>query len=153
MWAHKGFDADRIKSLSTEDDCRIDRVLGVTYRVEIMETGNRGSQGTTTSEMLQVSHGPNADRSPTDQVKRLTGELERVKKKQKVEANVCKNFAEDLKRCGTLVAACKTTLMEHADLFGQALHTQSENLCNKFESIRGKLASDAAAKDIPHIHS
>lgn len=148
VWAHKGFDPVAIQTLSNDDDCRVDRVLGTTYRVEIMQTGNRGSQGTTTSEALQVRHTPNAAQSSTDDVKRLAGELERVKKKQKLDASVCKSFADNIKKCGTLVAACKATLMEHADVFGQAVHTQSDNLFGKFEGLRGKLAGDAPAQDI-----
>jgi len=149
VWAHKGFDRVRIDTLTSDEDRRVDRVLGMTYRVEIMSTGNRGSEGTITSEALKVTHAPNAAKSSTDEVKRLAGELERVKKKQKLDANACKNFAGDIKKCGTQVAACKATLIESADVFGQAVHTQSNNLFGKFECLRGKLASDEAAKDIP----
>ena len=149
VWSRKGFDADRISTLSTDNDRRVDRVLGMTYRVEIMCTGNRGSQGTTATETLQVTHTPKAAKSSTDEVKRLAGELERMKKKQKVESNACKSFADDIKKCGTQVAACKAMLMQHADVYGQAVHTQSNNLFGKFEFLRGKLASDEAAKDAP----
>ncbi len=149
VWSRKGFDADRISNLSTDNDRRVDRVLGMTYRVEIMCTGNRGSQGTTATETLQVTHTPKAAKSSTDEVKRLAGELERMKKKQKVESNACKSFADDIKKCGTQVAACKAMFMQHADVYGQAVHTQSDNLFGKFECLRGKLASDATAKDAP----
>jgi len=149
VWSRKGFDADRISTLSTDNDRRVDRVLGMTYRVEIMCTGNRGSQGTTATETLQVTHTPKAAKSSTDEVKRLAGELERMKKKQKLESNACKSFADDIKKCGTQVAACKAMLMQHADVYGQAVHTQSNNLFGKFEFLRGKLASDEAAKDAP----
>ena len=149
VWSRKGFDADRISTLSTDSDRRVDRVLGMTYRVEIMCTGNRGSQGTTATETLQVTHTPKAAKSSTDEVKRLAGELERMKKKQKLESNACKSFADDIKKCGTQVAACKAMFMQHADVYGQAVHTQSNNLFGKFEFLRGKLASDEAAKDAP----
>ncbi len=149
VWSRKGFDADRISTLSTDDDRRVDRVLGMTYRVEIMCTGNRGSQSSTATETLQVTHTPKAAKSSTDEVKRLAGELERMKKKQKLESNACKSFADDIKKCGTQVAACKAILVQHADVYGQAVHTQSDNLFGKFECLRGKLASDEAAKDAP----
>ena len=149
VWSRKGFDADRISNLSTDNDRRVDRVLGMTYRVEIMCTGNRGSQSSTATETLQVTQTPKAAKSSNDEVKRLAGELERMKKKQKVESNACKSFADDIKKCGTQVAACKAMLMQHADVYGQAVHTQSNNLFGKFEVLRGKLASDAAAKDAP----
>ena len=149
VWSRKGFDADRISNLSTDNDRRVDRVLGMTYRVEIMCTGNRGSQSSTATETLQVTQTPKAAKSSTDEVKRLAGELERMKKKQKLESNACKSFADDIKKCGTQITACKDMLMQHADVYGQAVHTQSNNLFGKFEVLRGKLASDAAAKDAP----
>ena len=45
MWDRKGFNAEDIKNLSLEVDKKTDRVLGEVYRVRILSTGRRGSQG------------------------------------------------------------------------------------------------------------
>ena len=46
-WAHDGFDADTIKSLTLPEDIQQHEILGTCYRVKILMKEERGAQGTT----------------------------------------------------------------------------------------------------------
>ena len=45
VWATRGFDVERIKSLSTPRDIQVHRVLGETYKVSIFSSGVGGEKG------------------------------------------------------------------------------------------------------------
>jgi hypothetical protein len=47
VWATRGFDQARILQYSLPADIREDRVLGTTYRVKVLATGNKGEKMTT----------------------------------------------------------------------------------------------------------
>jgi hypothetical protein len=47
VWGRRGFDEERILLHSLPADVREDRVLGTTYRVKVLSTGNRGEAMTT----------------------------------------------------------------------------------------------------------
>jgi hypothetical protein len=56
VWGKRGFDEDRIKRLTLPIDVREDRVLGTTYRVKVLSTGNKGEKVVTrTSECRRRS--------------------------------------------------------------------------------------------------
>ncbi len=42
VWANMGYDVHRIETLTLKEDIKEDRVLGQTYRVKILSTGNKG---------------------------------------------------------------------------------------------------------------
>jgi hypothetical protein len=42
VWANMGYDVDRIERLTLKEDSREDRVLGKTFRVRVLSTGNKG---------------------------------------------------------------------------------------------------------------
>ena len=42
VWANMGYDVQRIETLTLKEDIKEDRVLGQTYRVKILSTGNKG---------------------------------------------------------------------------------------------------------------
>jgi hypothetical protein len=42
VWVQRGYDSNRIHDLTKPADIREDRVLGTTYRVRILATGNKG---------------------------------------------------------------------------------------------------------------
>jgi hypothetical protein len=53
VWERRGFDITRIAEFSLPMDKRSDRVLGDTYRVKILATGNRGEASTTRTSQVK----------------------------------------------------------------------------------------------------
>ena len=42
VWANQSYDVDRIERLTLKEDTKEDRVLGKTFRVKVLSTGNKG---------------------------------------------------------------------------------------------------------------
>ena len=55
VWDRKGFDINLIQLHSKDEDKQTHPVLGATFRVKILRTGNRGSQGNMTSDSHRMS--------------------------------------------------------------------------------------------------
>ena len=47
VWRTRGYDEDAIEAKSADDDKQVHPVLGLTYRVRLLKTGNRGLEGIT----------------------------------------------------------------------------------------------------------
>ena len=45
VWAAKGFDVDRIKTLTPQSDIQMHNILGECYRVQLLTTGRSGEEG------------------------------------------------------------------------------------------------------------
>ena len=64
VWTRKGYDADAIKTKSAPEEIREHPALGTTYRLNILELGDRGENGhmsqhistATSKEKLQQKH-------------------------------------------------------------------------------------------------
>jgi hypothetical protein len=55
VWATRGFDATMIAAKTPERDRRICSILGPTFRVKILSTGNSGTRGTKRASSSSVT--------------------------------------------------------------------------------------------------
>jgi hypothetical protein len=57
VWSRMGYDVDRIDRLTLKEDTKEDRVLGKTFRVKVLSTGNKGETMVKRTSQLKRKRG------------------------------------------------------------------------------------------------
>ena len=135
MWAHEGWDPDRIRDNAAPEDIRYCKMGGDVYRVRIM-VDREGQTHKKRLSSIQTISGAQRTESDADRVIRLQAELTATRDQQRAIASDKKKLAKSLKDAGDIAAKAKLSIATGGDRIPANVSQTAHGLFEKYEELK-----------------